>query len=233
MIWKNRPNGLAWSGAIKNEAAKREVAAQLAANLVDGQTIGIGSGSTSFVTLQALAARAEKENLSFTAIPTSVEVALACASLGLRTASLVEAKPDWSFDGADEVDARKRLIKGRGGALYQEKLMMEASPRTYIVVDSSKRVERLGQNFPAPVEIDRDALSLMYEKLEDFPGLTEVTLRAGGGKDGPVITERGNLILDLRFDEIADDTHARLKAMAGVVETGLFFGYDFHLVIAG
>ena len=233
MIWKNRPNGLTWSGAIKNEAAKREAAARLAANLVDGQTIGIGSGSTSFVTLQALAARAEKENLSFTAIPTSVEVALACASLGLRTASLVEAKPDWSFDGADEVDARKRLIKGRGGALYQEKLMMEASPRSYIVVDESKRVERLGQNFPAPVEIDPDALSLIYEKLEGFPGLTEVTLRTGGGKDGPVITERGNLILDLRFDEIADDTHARLKAMAGVVETGLFFGYDFHLVIAG
>jgi ribose 5-phosphate isomerase A len=169
MLWKNRPNGLTWSGAIKNEDAKREVAARLAAKLEDGQTIGVGSGSTSFLTLQALATRAEKEGLHFTGIPTSVEVALACSSLGIRTASLVEARPDWSFDGADEVDGAKRLIKGRGGALYQEKLMMEAAPQSYIVVDRSKLVDRLGQNFPAPVEIDPAALSLMYDKLEDLP----------------------------------------------------------------
>jgi ribose 5-phosphate isomerase A len=232
MLWKNRPNGLTWSGAIKNEEAKREVAARLAAKLQDGQTIGVGSGSTSFLTLQALATRAEKEGLNFTGIPTSVEVALACASLGIRTASLVEARPDWSFDGADEVDGHRRLIKGRGGALYQEKLMMEAAPQSYIVVDRSKLVDRLGQNFPAPVEIDPAALSLMYEKLEDLPGLTRIDLRTGTGKDGPIITERGNLILDLHFDDIPEDTHARLKGMAGVVETGLFFNYNFELLVA-
>jgi ribose 5-phosphate isomerase A len=233
MLWKNRPNGLTWSGAIKNEEAKREVAARLAAKLQAGQTVGVGSGSTSFLTLQALAARAEKEGLSFTGIPTSVEVSLACTSLGIPTASLVEAKPDWSFDGADEVDGRKRLIKGRGGALYQEKLMMAAAPQSYIVVDSSKLVDRLGQKFPVPVEIDPMALSLMYEKLADLPGLADIALRTGAGKDGPVITERGNLILDLRFDDIPDDTHARLKGMPGVVETGLFFDYDFELLVAG
>jgi ribose 5-phosphate isomerase A len=232
MQWKNRPNGLTWSGAIKNEEAKREVAARLAANLEDGQTVGVGSGSTSFLTLQALAARAEKEGLSFTGIPTSVEVGLACTSLGIPTATLVEARPDWSFDGADEVDGRKRLIKGRGGALYQEKLMMAAAPRSFIVVDRSKLVERLGQNFPAPVEIDPAALSLMYEKLEGLPGLTRIDLRTGSGKDGPIITERGNLIIDLHFDEIPPDTHARLKQMPGVVETGLFFDYDFELLVA-
>jgi ribose 5-phosphate isomerase A len=232
MLWKNRPNGLTWSGAIKNEEAKREVATQLAAKLEDGQTIGVGSGSTSFLTLQALADRAAKESLRFTGIPTSVEVALACASLGIPTATLIEARPDWSFDGADEVDGDKRLIKGRGGALYQEKLMMAAAPQSYILVDRSKLVDRLGQNFPAPVEIDPMALSLMYEKLEGFPGLTDITLRTGTGKDGPIITERGNLIIDLHFDEIAPDAHARLKAMAGVVETGLFFGYDYELLVA-
>jgi ribose 5-phosphate isomerase A len=232
MLWKNRPNGLTWSGAIKNEEAKRAVAARLAANLRDGQTIGVGSGSTSFLTLQALAARAEKEGLTFTGIPTSVEVSLACSSLGIATASLVEARPDWSFDGADEVDDRKRLIKGRGGALYQEKLMMESAPRSYIVVDRSKLVDRLGERFPVPVEIDPAALSLMYEKLEGMPGLTRIDLRTGTGKDGPIITERGNLLLDLHFDEISDDAHARLKGMAGVVETGLFFNYDFELLVA-
>jgi ribose 5-phosphate isomerase A len=232
MLWKNRPNGLTWSGAIKNEDAKREVAARLAEKLRDGQTIGVGSSSTSFLTLQALAARAEKEGLRFTGIPTSVEVALACTSLGIKTATLVESRPDWSFDGADEVDGAKRLIKGRGGALYQEKLMMASAPESYIVVDRSKLVERLGQNFPAPVEIDPAALSLMYDKLEDLPGLTDIVLRTGSGKDGPIITERGNLIVDLHFDHIPEDTHARLKALPGVVETGLFFGYDFELLVA-
>lgn len=233
MQWKNRPNGLTWSGAIKNEDAKREAAARLAAELQDGQTVGIGSGSTSFLTLQALAARAAKEGLSFTAIPTSIEVANACAALGLRTATLNEVRPDWCFDGADEVDAKKRLIKGRGGALYQEKLMMAAAPKAFIVVDQSKIVDRLGQNFAAPVEIDPAALSLIFEQLADFPGLDEVTLRPAGGKDGPVITERGNLTLDLTFSEIGDDAHTRLKQMSGVVETGLFFGYDFELILAG
>ncbi|AEV82225.1 ribose 5-phosphate isomerase [Actinoplanes sp. SE50] len=233
MQWKNRPNGLTWSGVIKNEEAKREAAARLAAELQDGQTVGIGSGSTSFLTLQALAARAAAEGIAFTAIPTSIEVANACAALGLRTATLNEARPDWCFDGADEVDPKKRLIKGRGGALYREKLMMAAAPKAFIVVDQSKIVERLGQNFAAPVEIDPDALSLIFEQLADFPGLDEVTLRPAGGKDGPVITERGNLTLDLRFSEIADDAHTRLKQMSGVVETGLFFGYDYELILAG
>ncbi|MFI1989772.1 ribose 5-phosphate isomerase A [Actinoplanes sp. NPDC020271] len=233
MQWKNRPNGLTWSGVIKNEEAKREAAARLAAELQDGQTVGIGSGSTSFLTLQALAARAEKEGLSFTAIPTSIEVANACAALGLRTATLNEVRPDWCFDGADEVDAKKRLIKGRGGALYQEKLMMAAAPKAFIVVDQSKIVERLGQNFAAPVEIDPAALSLIFEKLAGFPGLEDVVLRPAGGKDGPVITERGNLTLDLTFSRIEDDAHTRLKQMSGVVETGLFFGYDFELILAG
>jgi ribose 5-phosphate isomerase A len=233
MQWTNRPNGLTWSGVIKNEEAKREAAARLAAELRDGQTVGVGSGSTSFLTLQALAARAEKEGLSFTAIPTSIEVANACSALGLRITTLNDARPDWCFDGADEVDDHKRLIKGRGGALYQEKLMMAAAPKAFIVVDQSKIVKRLGENFAAPVEIDPAALSLIFEKLEGFHGLEEVTLRAAGGKDGPVITERGNLTLDLRFSEIAEDAHTRLKQMPGVVETGLFFGYDFELVLAG
>ena len=232
MKWQSGPDGLSWSGTIINEDAKREVAGQLAGELRDGDTVGVGSGSTSFLTLQALAARREKEGLSFVGIPTSLEVSWACAALNIPTVSLMERRPDWCFDGADEVDDRHRLIKGRGGALYREKMLMAASPRTYIVVDHTKRVQRLGENYPVPVEVDPSALRLVYDEIMHIPGLQTATVRMGGGKDGPTITEHANILLDLRFSEIQDDVHARLKAIPGVVETGLFIGYQIKLIMS-
>jgi ribose 5-phosphate isomerase A len=232
MQWTSRPEGLAWTKPIANEASKRKVAERLAAVLKDGDTVGVGSGSTSFLTIQALAERRRQEGLHFVGIPTSIEVAMACSALGVPTASLIEARPDWSFDGADEVDPQGRLIKGRGGALYQEKLVMEASPRAFIVVDPSKFVGRLGEKFPVPVEIDPMAFSLLHERIGALPGVRQIDLRAAGGKDGPVITERGNLLLDVHFTQIAPDMHRTLKTMPGVVETGLFVGYDYELVSA-
>jgi ribose 5-phosphate isomerase A len=230
MQWTSRPDGLQWSKPIANEASKREVAQKLAAFLKDGDTVGVGSGSTSFLTVQALAERRRREGLSFVAIPTSLEVAMACAAGGIPTVSLIEARPDWCFDGADEVDPQRRLIKGRGGALYQEKLVMEAAPKAFIAVDGSKFVDRLGERFPVPVEIDAMAFSMLYDRISALPTVSQVTLRPAGGKDGPVITERGNLLLDVHFDEIPPDMHQVLKMMSGVVETGLFVGYDYELI---
>ena len=231
MQWTSRA-GLQWSKPIANEASKRQVAERLASFLKDGDTVGLGSGSTSFLTIQALAERRRAEGLSFVGIPTSIEVTMACASLGVPTTTLIDARPDWSFDGADEVDPDGRLIKGRGGALYQEKLVMEASPKAFIVVDRSKFVTRLGEKFPVPVEIDPIAFNLLRERIGALPGVRQIDLRPAGGKDGPVVTERGNLLLDVQFSEIPADMHHVLKIMPGVVETGLFVGYDYELVSA-
>src|SRR4051794_28370714 len=97
-------NSLQWSGNISNREEKDAVAQQIAAKVTDGSIIGVGSGSTSFVALQAIGERIRRENLHITAIPTSPEVAMACAALDIPTTTLLQARPDWAFDGADEVD---------------------------------------------------------------------------------------------------------------------------------
>jgi ribose 5-phosphate isomerase A len=221
-----------WTSAITNEAAKRAVAAKMAARLAPGDVVGVGSGSTSFVTLQALAEQGATASIDWTAIPTSDEVEMACGALGVRTTSLQVARPDWAFDGADEVDARRRLIKGRGGALLREKLVLASSPERYIVVDPSKMVDRLGSRFPVPVEIIPDAVQLVQTRLAAWDHVEGMALRPAVGKDGPVITEHGNLLLDVRFAEVGDGDESALDAIPGVVECGLFIGYDPQIVLA-
>ena len=115
-----------WSGKIDNLEAKRKIALHLADQIRDGDVVGVGSGSTSYVAIQAISERMKRDNLHCLAIPTSHEVAMACASLGIPIASLWEHHPDWCFDGADEVDSNHNLLKGRGGAMFREKLIMRA-----------------------------------------------------------------------------------------------------------
>lgn len=216
---------------MANRAEKERLAASVAARVAHGQAIGVGSGSTSFLALAAIGERVRRESLEITAIPTSHEVALACAAFGLPIASPAERRPDWGFDGADEADERGRLIKGRGGALFREKLVIASSPLTLILVDRSKLVSRLGERFAVPVETHPMALSLVEERLLAL-GATEVRLRtAGSGKDGPVITENGHLILDARFADIPDAREREIKAIPGVIESGLFVGYAVEVVV--
>ena len=118
-------DGQLWPDPVANDAAKAAAAAQMAERLRPGDVVGVGSGSTSMLTIEALAARAGAEAIAWTAVPTSLEVELTCAGRGIATASLSVLRPDWSFDGADEVDPAANLIKGRGGALLREKLVEE------------------------------------------------------------------------------------------------------------
>src|SRR5258707_1630057 len=145
MRWSTKiVNSLEWSG-ISNREEKEVVGKRIAAKITDGSVIGVGSGSTSFVALQLIGERARREHLHITAIPTSPEVAMACAALDIPTTTLLQARPDWAFDGADEVDSHNSLIKGRGGALFIEKLIIASAPKTDILVDSSKLVKALGE----------------------------------------------------------------------------------------
>jgi ribose 5-phosphate isomerase A len=231
MKWRDSlASDIGWHREISNLAEKKRAAKKLAQRLNDGDIVGVGSGSTSYLTLLALAKRRDDENLSFSAIAASKEMEMICAALSVPLTTLLAQRPDWSFDGADEVDKDNNVIKGRGGALLREKLLIEASPEVYIVIDPSKRVKRLGQNFPVPVEVHPEAIQLVETSLSKVKGIASVALRQVDGKDGPLITEGGNFLLDVTFSSIAPGMEKTLKAITGVVETGLFMGYTFKII---
>ena len=152
-----------------------------------------------------------------------------CGYLGIPTTTLNEKKPDWSFDGTDEVDNNKWLIKGRGGAMFKEKLNIVNSPITYILADESKKVEKLGSKFKIPVECFSEAVNYIKIELINLGG-TEIELRKAIGKDGPCITENGNLILDVKFENISPDLEKKIKFIPGVIESGLFINYNVEVI---
>jgi ribose 5-phosphate isomerase A len=220
-----------WSTTIQNLEAKTTIAQHLAGEVKNGDVVGVGSGSTSYLALQAIGERVKQESLRCLAVPTSHEVGIACAKAGIPTTTLWEHHPDWCFDGADEVDGACNLIKGRGGAMFKEKLVMRASPRIYILADPSKLVERLGGRFPIPVEVYPSALTVVESGLAAL-GAEQITLRLAVNKDGPEITENGNLILDARFPEILYGLEKEIKQITGVIESGLFIGFPVELLVA-
>jgi len=215
-----------WQKDIVNLDAKERIALKVADRLRDGDAIGVGSGSTSLVALHALAERARTNGWQFTAITSSLEMEISCAELRIATSNLLQQFPDWSFDGADEIDGALNMIKGRGGAMLREKLVMASSPERYVVVDDSKRVERLGQKFPVPVEVIPESLNLIRAELLRSFSVQLMELRGAIAKDGPVITENGNLILDVVFAGVDPDLDSRLNSLPGVVATGLFIGFN-------
>ena len=214
---------------IKNEEEKKSVAEKIANKIKDGDIIGFGSGSTAYVTIQAIAEKMQKENIKITAIPTSYEVELLCNFLNIPTTTLQNAKPDWSFDGADEVNQDNWMIKGRGGAMFREKLNIANSTITYILVDKTKLVKKLGENFAIPVECYPGSLNYVKEELLIL-GAKGVEIRRAEKKDGPIITESGNIILDARFDEISEHLEKDIKFITGVIESGLFIGYPVEVI---
>ena len=220
---------LRWPEQVKNLETKLRVAERVASRAFDGECIGIGSGSATYLSLWAIGDRARAEGLSLTVIASSYETELAAATLGLRQARLGEAVPTWSVDGADEVDPHGRVLKGRGGAIFREKMLWNASSRMMLVIDSTKRVERLGANFPLPIEVHPHVADTVAEFVRSR-GCRDVSMRIATGKDGPVITEAGFILLDAQFEEIPHGIHAELKQIPGVIETGLFEGYEYEVV---
>ncbi|MCB0857149.1 MAG: ribose 5-phosphate isomerase A [Solirubrobacterales bacterium] len=220
------------SGSISNYEAKFRAAEEVAALAESGQVIGAGSGSTAFLAVRAIASRVRHGELhDVRLIPTSIESELTITGLGLAQADLSEVAPDWLFDGADEVDSDGNLIKGRGGALFREKLLFSACQLRRVLIDPSKRVERLGKNFPVPVEVVPRAASVAMAGLKAL-GADEIALRTGSGKDGPVLTEQGNLLLDCHFESIDEDLEDQIKLIVGVLDSGLFQGYGPEVISA-
>lgn len=230
MYWdKNVIQKLEWNGEISNLEEKQKIAEKIAKIAKDGDVIGVGSGSTSFLAVQAIAKRMKEENLKIRAIPTSKELGMICNYLGIPQETLLTSKPDWCFDGADEVTPDKWLIKGRGAAMFREKLNIANAKKTYILVDSSKFVNKICEKFPIPIEVFPDSLYTVKERLFKL-GATSAELRLAKKKDGPVITENGNFIIDAWFNNVDETFETKLKSIVGVIETGLFIGYNIEVI---
>jgi ribose 5-phosphate isomerase A len=203
--------------AEKLDAAHRSVTF-----IQDDMTVGLGSGSTAAMVVQALGARV-RDGLRIKAVSSSSETQRLAESLGIALVDFdTVSEIDVTIDGADEVDPAGGMIKGRGGALLYEKILAVNSRRLVIAVDSSKPVQQLGGRFPVPVEVIPLARPLLARQ---FAQIAQVKLRtlAGGS---PYVTDEGNQILDCDFGLIADPAAlaARLDATVGVVEHGLFLG---------
>lgn len=219
---------------ITNKEEKLEVARKVARKVQDGDVIGFGSGSTSYLAAIEIANRVEKENLHILAIPTSYEMYALCQDLKIPTTSILAHKPDWGFDGADKVNKQNWLIKGRGAAMLKEKLNMVNAGITYILVDKSKIVGEFDFNdsdndLTIPIEVLPQAVNSVKEALEDL-GAERTILRKAEKKDGPVITENGNVILDTKFINIYDGLEEDIKSIVGVVESGLFMDYSVEII---
>lgn len=226
-----------WNRALQHETLiassitsieeKKIIAQKVADRVQDGDIIGFGSGSTSYLAVLAISKRMEEENLHIKAIPTSYEIEMLCHQVGIKTTSLLHDRPDWGFDGADEINANGMMIKGRGGALLREKLVMAASPYTYILVDPSKKVDVIGKKTAIPLEILPESLFLVQTQLHDVfqERFEHAQLRLAKGKDGPIITEKGNLLLDVKLTHALEEDMHGLKQVTGVIESGLFVGF--------
>lgn len=207
-----------WNEEITNKEQKQKLALKLAKRVNDGDVIGFGSGSTSFLAVCAIAERIKKENIKITAIPTSYEIKMLCSYFDIPTCTLQEKKPDWCFDGADEIDNNNWMIKGRGAAMFKEKLNILNASKVYILVDESKFVDKLGAKRLVPVECYPEAVNYVKEQLLKL-GAKDVILRLATKKDGPVITENGNYILDTKFENIDENLETNIKAIPGVIES--------------
>lgn len=211
------------------EEAKKSAALRAVSELVeDGMVIGLGSGTTMTYVVEELARRAREEGLEVLCIPTSYQVRYLALELGLKLTSLDEhPEPDLAIDGADQVDGRLDMIKGGGAALAREKVVDSCAKELAIVVDEAKLVGRLGEKgMPVPVEVLPFALTPVLRKLKALGALRAEVREAGPGKVGPVVTDNGNFVVDAYFGPIEDpgELDRAIKALPGVVETGLFVG---------
>ena len=119
-----------------------------------------------------------------------------------------------------------------GDPAMREKLLLASSPERYILIDESKRVTKLGEKAPVPVEVIPEALQLVRSHLLEEFDVREIELRMAVAKDGPVITEHGNVIIEVKFADITSDLDVRLNCVPGVVGSGLFFGFHPSLISA-
>jgi ribose 5-phosphate isomerase A len=212
----------------------KQVAAEYGASLVkSGMVLGLGSGTTSTLMVQAVARRLREGSLhSVTGIPSSSAIAAVARESGVPLTTLDEHPAlDLNLDGADEVDEHLSLVKGLGGALLWEKIVATASRQVVIMVDDSKLVNRLGTKAPLPVEVIPFGWKTHLAFVASLGGAPVLRTEPDGR---PFVTDEGNYILHCRFEGgIANpaELESQLLTRAGVVGTGLFLGVATQVVV--
>jgi ribose 5-phosphate isomerase A len=218
-------------------AAKRAAGERAAAAVTEGDTVGLGTGSTAAAAIRALGDRVA-DGLDVTAVTTSHQSQTLAREVGIPLDSLAATDHlDVAIDGADAVTvdttgdlpSSPPLIKGGGGAHVREKIVAAAADRYLVVVDDTKLEATLSR--PVPVAVLPEAEALVTRRLRELGG--EPQLRAAERKDGPVVTDDGNLVVDCAFGEIDDPAELgrRLAAVPGLVEHGLFLDVADELVV--
>ena len=196
--------------------------AEHAANLIQNDMlVGLGTGSTANYFIEALAHR-QTEGLRIQVIASSVVSTIKAQQLGLPLRSMEHIKQiDVYVDGADEVTQDLTLLKGRGSDLVREKLLAKAAQTFWVLIDPSKQVERIGQNFPIPIEVMPFAWQLVQQSIINL-GAETTKLRTNG--DGLFVTSYGSLVLDCVFpnDMNSKNLDEQLNAIPGIVEHGIF-----------
>ena len=206
------------------EKEKKNAALEAVKHVKDGFMVGLGSGSTAAYAIEEIGNRIKHEALRVLGVPTSYQALLLAVKQRIQITTLEEHPTlDLTIDGADQIDEELNLIKGMGGALAREKIVALASKKLVIVADESKKVKVLGENnHPVPIEVMPLATPIVMRKIREIGG--KPILREGTKKVGPVITDNGNVIIDVDFGLIhnPEKLERELKMLSGVVETGLF-----------
>jgi ribose 5-phosphate isomerase A len=213
---------------------KQEVGKAAANRVQSNSIVGLGTGSTTAFALQYIGERLQKGELTnVMGVPTSFQAEVLARQYGIPLTTLdVIDHIDIAIDGADEVDPQKNLIKGGGAAHTREKIVDALADFFLVVVDSGKLVEKLGSTFLLPVEVIPMAVHPVMQALTKLGGTPE--LRMGIRKAGPVVTDQGNLVIDVKFEAIANpaELEKTINNLPGVLENGLFVGVT-DLVLVG
>jgi ribose 5-phosphate isomerase A len=187
--------------------------------------LGLGSGSTAALMIKSLADNIRSGKLqNIRGVATSFQSEVLALQLDIPLIDLTSVSQiDLAIDGADEVDPRFQLIKGGGACHVREKLVASKANKLLIVVDETKIVQKLNQSFPLPVEVLPNAWKQVQELISQMNGTS--TLRMATKKAGPIVTDQGNLILDVLFDdgiENPKEIERTINNIPGVLENGLF-----------
>jgi ribose 5-phosphate isomerase A len=213
---------------------KQEVGKAAAALVQSGTIVGLGTGSTTAYAIEYLGNRLKSGEIKdIQGIPTSFQAEVLAKQYGIPLTTLDAVDHiDIAIDGADEVDPQKNLIKGGGAAHTREKIVDSLAERFVVVVDGNKLVDRLGSTFLLPVEVIPMAMTPVMRAIAKLGGKPE--LRMGVKKAGPVITDQGNMVIDVKFDSIDNpaELEKTLNNIPGVLENGLFVGVA-DLILVG
>ena len=214
---------------------KQIVADAAIKDVQNGMIVGLGSGSTAALMIQSLAREIASGKLrNVKGVTTSFQSEVLALELNIPIIDLASVSEiDLAIDGADEVDPSFQLIKGGGACHVREKLVAYKANKLLIVVDETKLVKNLNKSFPLPVEVLPSAWKQVKDVISEIDGVS--TLRMAEKKAGPVVTDQGNLILDVLFNNGIENpkrTEMLINNIPGVLENGLFVDLT-HKVLVG